>query len=175
MKKAKGKNGRPRKKEPAARNAEVAADSETKEIMAKTRPLWPQPKIDVDKQDVRAEDEGTTSVAQTLQVEIEALQDVVECEDTTYEEYEDHHFLTVEVKEELDEFFDRKEEVKRMCVVCLLVTVHSANPDEATWSGKNGTISKIRKAMALPAKTRLEHILRDALDHRQRGEKHTGK
>jgi hypothetical protein len=55
------------------------------------------------------------------------------------------------------------------------VTVHNANPDEATWTGRNGTIDKIRKAMALPAKSRLDHILRDALEHQRRGDKCTGK
>jgi hypothetical protein len=60
------------------------------------------------------------------------------------------------VKEELCNFFERKDEVKRMCVVCLFVTVHNANSDKATWSGKHGKINKIRKAMELRAKTGLE-------------------
>jgi hypothetical protein len=94
-----------RKKELVARNAEeVAADLETKEITAKTRPLWPHPTIDVDEQDVR-EDEMPTPLAQHLQVEIEALQDVVENEDAACKEHKDHHFMKAKVKEELDGFF----------------------------------------------------------------------
>jgi hypothetical protein len=155
-------NGRSRKK----LRGDVRAESETKE-MAKTA------KHD-DEHDV-GDDEATATAAQHLQVESEELlQDIINYEDTTYEEYEDNHFLTAKVKEELGDFFDRKDEVKRMCVVYLFVTVHDANPDEATWSGKHGIINKIRKAMKLPAKSQLEYILQDALDHRRRGKNMRG-
>jgi hypothetical protein len=168
-KRAKGASGRSRKKERGAKNAEAAATKEMAKMATE-----PHQTIDVDMQDVR-EEEVTSAVAQHLQAEREAKQDVIECEDTACEECEENYFLTAEVKQELGDFFARKEEVKRMCVVCLFVTVHNANRDEATWTGKNGTIDKIQKAMALPAKSQLDHILRDALEHRRRGDKCSGK
>jgi hypothetical protein len=133
-----------------------------------------------DEHDVSRDDEATRTPTAPLHLQVlqweEPLQDTIECEDTTYQDYEDNHFLTSKVKEELDVFFDRKEEVRRMCVVYLFVTVHNANPDEATWSGKHGIINKIRKSMELPAKAQLDHVLRDALDHHRReGKKYEGK
>jgi hypothetical protein len=96
-----GRNNERAKSVSPDRSAEVAADLETKSITAKTRPLWPHPTTCIDKQDV-SKDEVTTPVAQNLQAEIETLQDVVE-----------HHFLTAEVKEELHDFFDKKEKGER--------------------------------------------------------------
>jgi hypothetical protein len=67
-----------------------------------------------------------------MQVEWEELlQDTVECLDTAYEDYEDNHFLSAKVKEELGGFLDWKDEAKRICGVFLFVSVHNANPDEA--------------------------------------------
>jgi hypothetical protein len=136
--------------------ADAGAESETKE-MAKTA-------TNDDEHDA-GDDEVTTTAAQHLQVEsAELLQDIINHEDTTYKEYEGNHFLTAKVKEELGDFFDRKDEVKLMYVVYLFVTVRDANPDEATRSRKRGIINKIQKAMELPTKAQLEYILRDALD-----------
>jgi hypothetical protein len=81
-----------------------------------------------DEHDVR-DDEVTATTAQHVQVEVEdKRQDTITCEDMTFKDYKDNHFLTAKVKEELGNFFDRKEEAKRICVVYLFVSVHNANP-----------------------------------------------
>jgi hypothetical protein len=90
-----------------------------------------------------SDDDKVTTTAQHVQVLDLDLQDIIVAEDTTYEDYEDNHFLTAEVKEELSNFFDRKDEATQICVVYLFVSVHNANPDEATWSRQNGIINKI--------------------------------
>jgi hypothetical protein len=65
-----------------------------------------------DEHDVR-DDEVTAPTAQHVQVEVEEeRQDTITCKDTTFEDYEDNHFLTAKVKEELGNFFDRKDEAK---------------------------------------------------------------
>ena len=46
-------------------------------------------------------------------------------EDATYQDYKGNHLLTDKVKEELDDFFDRKEEGRRI-----------ENPDKAAWTKK---------------------------------------
>jgi hypothetical protein len=157
-------NGRDRKAERAAKRAKTM--------------VVPVP-VDADAvtNSISEDDEATTTAqhVQVLDLDLLQQQDIIVAEDTTYEDYEDNHFLTAEVKEELGNFFDRKEEAKRICVVYLFVSVHNANPDEATWSGQNGIINKIRKAMELSPKARLEYILRDALEHRRLGKKYEGK
>jgi hypothetical protein len=116
-----------------------------------------------------------TTTAQHVQVlDLDLLQDIIVAEDTRYEDYEDNHFLTAKVKEELGNFFDWKDEAKRIRLVYLFVSVPNANPDEATWSGQNGIINKIRKAMELAPKARLKKILQDALEHPRLGKKMMG-
>jgi hypothetical protein len=122
-----------------------------------------------------SDDDKVTTTAQHVQVPDLVLQDTIVAEDTTYKDYEDNHFLTAKVKEELGDFFDRKDESKRICAVYLFVSVHNAHPDKATWSRQNGIINKIRKVMELPAKAQLDFILRDALEHRRLGKKYEGK
>jgi hypothetical protein len=128
--KVKSTNGLSRKKP----QADVVAELETKE-MAKTA-------TNDDEHGVRDNEVTTTIIgAQQLQVRSEELlQDPIKFKDTRiYEDYEDNHFPTAKVKEELGNFFYRKDEVKRMCVVVYLFdTVHNANPDKATWKGKHG-------------------------------------
>jgi 2-hydroxychromene-2-carboxylate isomerase len=99
-KRVKGASGQSRKKARGAKNAEATATKEMAKMATE-----PHQTIDVDEQNVR-EEEVTTAVAQHLQVEREALQDVIECKDT-----KENYFLTAEVKQELGDFFARKEEV----------------------------------------------------------------
>jgi hypothetical protein len=96
VKKKTSGNGRDRKAGRAAKKAKVLTE---------------------DEHDVRDDDDVTATTAQHVQEELEQAelrQDTITCEDTTFEDYEDNHFLTAEVKEELGDFFDRKDEAKRI-------------------------------------------------------------
>jgi hypothetical protein len=55
------------------------------------RPVWPD--------DDKAKATTTTTTASTTE-----LHSLFDCTETMYEEYEDNHFLTAKVKEELDNF-----------------------------------------------------------------------
>lgn len=106
--------------------------------------------IDYDEHD-GMDDKVTTTMAQHLQVvEREALH----IESTTRT-----------ATQELDNIFDKNEEVKRMCVVYFFVIGQDANPDKATWIGRNGTIDKIKKGIEGHPQAQFEYILQDALDH----------
>ena len=59
-----------------------------------------------------------------------------------------------------------------MCVVYFFVIGQDANPDKATWIGRNGTIDKIKKGIEGHPQAQFEYILQDALDHWQRGNNH---
>jgi hypothetical protein len=155
----KKKLGKFAKKKTSSNGRDCKAERAAKK--AKVTDLRP----DDEQHDVR-DDEVPATTAQHVQVEADdERQDTITCEDTTFEDYKDNHFLMAKVKEELGNFFDRKEEAKIICVVYLFVSVHNANPDESTWCGKKGIISKIRKGMELPAKAQLDYILQDALEH----------
>ena len=52
-----------------------------------------------------------------------------------------------------------------MCVVYFFVIGQDANPDKATWIGRNGTIDKIKKGIEGHPQAQFEYILQDALDH----------
>jgi hypothetical protein len=83
--------------------------------------------LDDDENNVRDNQVKSTCILHVHEV-VEVRQDTMECEDPTYQDYEDNHFLKAKVKEEFGNFFVCKDEAKRICVVYLFVSVQNANP-----------------------------------------------
>jgi hypothetical protein len=93
-KRTRNSNGRDRKAEHAAKKAKVAVRADDDKVT----------------NSISNDDKVTTS-AQHMQV-LDLLQDTIVTEDTMYKDYEDNHFLTAKVKEEIGNFFDRKDKAK---------------------------------------------------------------